>query len=87
MWGDPSARYLDPAGIQAHVDHYKNLRAQGKLAAGGPFLDVAGGMMVLSDGVELEEALRIVEDDPAVRSGLLLAEVHSWLTFPDGRAD
>jgi uncharacterized protein len=81
MWNDPSLRYLDAAAIEAHVEHYRRCLDEGKLAAGGPFADNGGGMMVFAREVTFEEAAEIVQRDPAVRSGLLCAELHVWHAY------
>jgi uncharacterized protein YciI len=83
MWEDQSHSYVDPAALQAHIDHYRQMRARGKVVMGGPFLDTGGGMMILSDDVHIEEAREIVQGDPAVRSGLLRAEIRSWFAIMD----
>lgn len=68
------------AGYHAHVDHYRALRRDGKLAHGGAFLDAAGGgLMIAAPGVTEAEMRTFAAADPAVRSGLLAFEVRPWL--------
>jgi uncharacterized protein YciI len=81
MWSDPALGFLDQLGIQAHVLHYRQLLARGQLFMGGPFLNDGGGLMILSADAGIEEVERFAQADPAVRSGLLHAEVHPWLAF------
>jgi uncharacterized protein YciI len=72
--------FFEQPGLQAHVEHYRQLLAQGKLVLGGPFLDgAAGGMMVPAPGLSQKELDDVAQADPAVRSGLLKAEVRPWL--------
>lgn len=67
-------------GLGEHIAHYRKLQAQGKLLAGGPFLDgFAAGMMIPQAGLSRQEIGDFAQADPAVKSGLLLAEVHPWL--------
>jgi len=77
---DSSKSLFEQVGIQDHIDHYRKLLEQGKLELGGPFMDGrAGGMMIPTAGVTEEEIRRFSLDDPAVKSGLLQAEVRPWL--------
>lgn len=71
---------FEQPGIRDHIDHYRRLLDQGKLALGGPHLDArGGGMMIPAAGVAEEEIRQFAAQDPAVRSGLLLVEVRPWL--------
>ncbi len=77
---DHSKSLFEQDGVQAHIDHYRQLHAAGKLAWGGPFLDGgAGGMMIAAAGLAEEEITTFALADPAVRSGLLKAEVRPWM--------
>jgi uncharacterized protein YciI len=71
---------FEQEGVREHVEHYRELLVQGKLSFGGPHLDGGGGgMMIPAAGVPEEEVRRFAEADPAVKSGLLIAEVRPWL--------
>ena len=73
--------YREQAGVNEHVQHYFKLHEQGKLQLGGPFLlPDAGGMMVTTKDVSLEEIEAFAAEDPAVKSGLLIYEVRPWMT-------
>ena len=91
MWSDPTLGFLDQQGIQAHIQHYRQLLAHGQLFMGGPFLNDGGGLMILSADATIEQVEQFALADPAVRSGLLHAEVHPWLAFmgrqESGRGD
>lgn len=77
---------FEQPGLQSHIDHYRALLQTGQLGAGGPFLDSGGGgMMIARPGMRLEELQDFANRDPAVVSGLLLAEVRPWM--PAMRAD
>jgi uncharacterized protein YciI len=71
---------FEQEGLQGHVAHYRKLFDAGKLAMGGPHLDAkSGGMMIPAAGVSEEEIRAFAAEDPAVKSGLLVAEVRPWL--------
>lgn len=71
---------FEQEGVQAHVEHYRRLHTQGKLALGGPHLDAGGGgMMIPEAGLSEQELTEFAQADPAVQSGLLLVQVRPWL--------
>lgn len=77
---DSGKSMFDQVGVREHVEHYRELLAEGKLSLGGPHVDAAGGgMMIPAADVPEGEVRRFAEADPAVRSGLLIAEVRPWL--------
>jgi hypothetical protein len=50
------------------------------LYAGGPFLDDAGGgMMITAEGVSEDWINKFAADDPTVKSGLITFEIRPWL--------
>lgn len=60
--------------IKAHVEHLRQLDAQGALVLCGPFSDYPGGMVVLK--VESrEEAQAIAERDPFIAQGFKTYEL------------
>jgi uncharacterized protein YciI len=64
------------AGHMANMDR---LAAEGKLAVAGPFSKDPDfrGMFILA--VEtIEDAKKLVETDPAIKSGMLAADYHKW---------
>jgi uncharacterized protein YciI len=76
----PGKGLFEQPGVREHVEHYRKLLAAGKLALGGPHLDArGGGMMIPAAGVPEAEIRQFAAEDPAVRSGLLVAEVRPWL--------
>lgn len=77
---DSTKSVFEQPGLQAHIEHYRQWQVQGKLELGGPFMDgAAGGMMLPVAGVPETEVRRFAAEDPAVKAGLLRAEVRPWL--------
>lgn len=73
--------FREQPGVQEHVEHFARWHAEGKLELGGPFLvPDSGGMMVTTKGIGFDEFDAYVLDDPAVKSGLLEAEITPWFT-------
>ena len=64
-------------------DYMDALETSGRLVLGGGFLDGAGAMGVLKVG-NLGEAQSLIEKDPAVKTGIVLAEVHPWFVTVGG---
>lgn len=63
---------------EAHLRYVKDLKAKGKLLAGGPTVAFTWGLSLLRAD-SLEEARALAEDDPAVKSGLLTdLKVEAW---------
>ncbi len=77
QWASGKA-FREQPGVDEHVRYLEWLREQGYLLMGGPYLDESGGMVVLKVPT-VEDARRLADDDPAVRSGLLTVTVHPWL--------
>src|SRR5579859_1026228 len=69
-----------PVAQQALAPHGKymaSLAADGRLVAGGPLLDADGGMAILH-AADAEAARAILAADPAVKAGIMKAEIHGW---------
>ena len=77
---------FEQPGLGEHIAHYRQWLQLGKLQAGGPFLDgdPAVGMMIPAAGVSEDEMASFAAADPAVRSGLLKAEVRRGLVGMKG---
>ena len=54
-----------------------SLYVKGALKSAGPFSDDAGGAAVF-EAANAEEAMAVVAADPAVTSGVFVAELHPW---------
>ena len=66
--------------MQQHAEHWHRWLEAGKLALGGPFVDEAGGgMMIAAAGVTREAIDAYARADPAVESRLLLFNLHPWI--------
>jgi hypothetical protein len=61
------------------ADYVSRLREAGKLAAGGPVANDPEMVAVeIFKRIPIEEARRLLDDSPAVKAGVLRAEVHQW---------
>ncbi len=77
---DHGKSFFDQEGLDGHVGHYHQLLTQGKLFAGGPYLDdKSGGMMIPVAAMTEEQVRDFAEADPCVKSGLLVIEIRPWL--------
>jgi uncharacterized protein YciI len=77
---DPTRSYREQTGIDQHVAYMQDFFDRGTLVLGGPFLDNSGGMMIF-DLDSAQEAQRVAEADPTVKSGLLAVKVKPWLAI------
>jgi uncharacterized protein YciI len=75
---DPTRGFRDQVGIDQHVAYMQDFFDHGALILGGPFFDNSGGMMIF-DIASADEAQRIADGDPTVKSGLLKVTVKPWL--------
>jgi uncharacterized protein YciI len=64
-------------GLQQHLEYWLKYGEEGKVLAGGPFMDSSGGIMVL-EVKDVEEAKNLVSKDPAVTDKKLKPEIHQW---------
>lgn len=64
---------------KAHLKNIMRLAKEGKLIVAGPFLDDTDirGIFIFDVGT-IEEAKKLTESDPAVKSGVLTMELHPW---------
>jgi uncharacterized protein YciI len=67
---------------EGHLAYLGSLYKQGKIDLNGPFMEDGDirGISVYNVG-SAEEALRLASEDPAVKSGRLIVEVHPWYTL------
>lgn len=71
---------LTVAKIQeGHMAHIRKMAETGKMCLAGPLMDDQDirGICVYNVN-SAEEASRLANDDPAIKSGRLIAEVHPW---------
>jgi uncharacterized protein YciI len=64
---------------KAHLKNIMRLADEGKLIVAGPFLDNQDirGIFIFNVS-SVEEAKKLTESDPAVRTGSLVMELHPW---------
>ncbi|MET0272634.1 MAG: YciI family protein [Phenylobacterium sp.] len=63
--------------LKPHTVYIQKLLDEGKLVAGGPTLDVDGGMAIVR-AASAEEARAMLAVDPAITGGVFVAEVRTW---------
>jgi uncharacterized protein YciI len=63
--------------LKEHGKYMLHLYIGGTLKFAGPFLDDTGGA-VMFEAANERDARAVVADDPAVRSGVFVAELHPW---------
>ena len=83
-------KYNEQPEFMGHVGYMMKMQEQGLTVLSGPFMEKAGGLNgVLADGgmtifkaADLEEAIKIGNDDPTVQSGMLNVDVKMlWVPF------
>ena len=68
---------------EAHAEFVNALIERGTFVMGGPFSDNSGSMNLL-EGIDADEARRILEDDPFMKNGVfVLEEIREWNVFVD----
>ena len=67
--------------LKEHGKYMLSLYIKGSMKLAGPLTDNAGGAVLLEVSNE-EEAKAIVTDDPAVKSGIFVYEMHPWKLQP-----
>lgn len=77
---------LEQQPLSAHFQYMTALQRTGKLVLGGGFTDGAGALGVIKVS-SLQEAQRLVADDPAVKDGLVVSEVHPWFVTVAGNIE
>ncbi len=68
--------------IEEHVEHLKQLDAEGRLVVCGPFLKRHGAVKILK-ATDMVEARLIAESDPFIREGI---ETYELLEFEDAHS-
>jgi uncharacterized protein YciI len=67
----------------AHAEFVDGLVERGTFVMGGPFSDNSGTMILL-EGIDVDEAARILEEDPFMQNGVFeLEEIREWTVFVD----
>ena len=67
----------------AHAEFVDGLIERGTMVMGGPFADNSGSQSLL-EGIDADEARRILEEDPFMKNGVFeLDEIREWTIFVD----
>ena len=72
-----AGRPLAEQPLKEHGRYMLELYGKGTLKLAGPFLDDSGGAMVMEAATEAD-AKAIVAADPAVKGGIMLADLRPW---------
>ncbi len=64
-----------------HIENINRMAASGQLNVAGPFLDDGEMRGIFVFDVRSEEEVKLlVNNDPAVKAGRLIYEIHPWMT-------
>lgn len=81
---DADREATEQDGIAEHFAYLSGLAETRTVILGGPFLAPGvGGLLVTRTGLDATEAREIAENDPAVKRGLITAEVWPWFVTID----
>ncbi len=72
--------------LAGHVDYMQRLHTEHRVIIEGPFKDNTG-MLGIIEAASLDDALAIVNRDPAVMGGVVQAAVHPWHPSVTGFVD
>lgn len=67
---------------EGHMAHLNKMAAEGKMDLAGPLMDdgeIRG--ICVYNAASMEEAKKLAEDDPAVKAGRLMVEIHPWYSM------
>lgn len=73
----PQGKSVSDLPLKDHWSYMLGLYAKGLMKQAGPLTDNTGGAVVLEVSSEAE-AKAIVDDDPAVKAGIFVHELHPW---------
>jgi len=73
----PQGKSVSELPLKEHGSYMLSLYAKGVMKLAGPLTDNAGGAVVLEVSSD-EEAKAIVANDPAVKAGIFVHELHPW---------
>ena len=63
--------------VNEHFNYLKSLLKQGNLKMAGRFSEVLIGLVMIETR-DPEEAVQIMQNDPAVKAGIFHAELYPW---------
>lgn len=64
-------------GLGPHAAYIQQLQNEGRLFAGGGYASDDGGMAIVT-AANIEEARAMLAADPAITSGIFVAELRHW---------
>lgn len=64
-------------GLGPHAAYMQQLQDQGRLFAGGGYASDDGGMAIVT-AADIDEARAMLAADPAITSGIFVAELRHW---------
>jgi len=76
----PANEYGNPGTderVNEHFEYLKDLLEKGILTMAGRFSEVLIGLVMI-EATSRDEALKIMNNDPAVKSGVFHAELYPW---------
>lgn len=73
----PQGKLVSELPLREHGRYMLSLYSRGIMKMAGPLTDNAGGAVVFEASSE-PEAKEIVANDPAVKSGIFIYELHPW---------
>lgn len=77
---------MNRQALAPHAGYWTRLAHEGRAIGAGAFLDVDGGMaLIVAAG--MDDARAVVAADPAVTSGVFVAELHQWSPRIRGAGD
>lgn len=65
-------------GLGGHAAYMHQLQTEGRLFAGGGYASDDGGMAIIT-AHDIDEARAILAKDPAITSGIFVAELRHWV--------
>jgi uncharacterized protein YciI len=72
--------------LDGHEEYIHGLFLASKVRMGGPFTDNAGGLALIDVQSE-QEAIEIIDNDPAVARGVFSTELHPYhIVFPEANS-
>lgn len=77
-----AGRPVRAQALGPHRAYAQSLFEQGRLLAGGPFLDDSGGIALVR-AADADDARRILAADPAVAAGVFVGEARPWAALFD----
>lgn len=73
--------------LDDHRAYFGSLDARGQVALAGPFLDLEAGGMIVLRAANVADAAHLMNDDPAVVSGVFAAALRPFYAMFAGGAD